>query len=290
VRKFCNGDQLFGGSSGDGIPPTTSFVLRSPSATPWDPTSYPVMSGTCAPKQYPGYSEALADPLNSSSPSYDDSLAQVFRQWARVCTIDGPVPAGDYLLQVRTNVRLGNDPAGPADTSTPGGGHNRFAVRAAFVNNSGGSPDSSGISIFGNASMSIYANAPSAQTQFYLARVPSGSGGHTLALNFFDIADASGSGTLQVVAPPDSGVTFSNCTGIGPAAGALATCSVTATSAFNGKWETIKVPIPTGYSCDDTDPKGCWVRIQYDYGAGNTVQDTTTWTASIEGDPVRLVE
>jgi hypothetical protein len=32
------------------------------------------------------------------------------------------------------------------------------------------------------------------------------------------------------------------------------------------------------------------VRIEYDYGTGATVADTTTWTAVIEGDPVRLVE
>jgi Flp pilus assembly protein TadG len=290
VRSFCNGDQLYGGSDGDGVPPTTSFVLRAPSPTPWEPTSYPVMTGACAPKQYKGYDQDLAGALDSSAGTYDASLAQVFRQWVRVCTIDSPVPAGDYMLQVRTNVRLGNDPAGPADYTTPGGGHNRFAVRAAFVDTAGNNPSSAGVSIFGNASMSIYANAPSARTQFHLARVPSGSGGHTLALNFFDIADASQSGTLKIIAPPDSGVTFSDCTGIGPAAGALPTCSLTATSAFNGKWQTVKVPIPAGYTCTDTDPQGCWVRIEYDYGTGATVADTTTWTAVIEGDPVRLVE
>ena len=290
VRKFCNGDQLFDGTDGDGVPPTTSFVLRSPSVTPWEPLSFPVMTGACAPKQFQGYDQDLAGALDSTLPTYDASLAQSFRQWVRVCTIDTPVPAGDYLLQVRTNVRLDDDPAGPADYTTPGGGHNRFAVRAAFVTPAGTNPESAGISIFGNASMSIYANAPSANTQFHLARVPSGSGGHTLSLNFFDVADASGVGTLTVIAPPDSGVTFSNCTGIGPAAGALPTCSVSTTSAFNGKWQTVKVPIPEGYACDDTDPQGCWVRIEYDYGTGSTVADTTTWTAVIEGDPVRLVE
>jgi len=290
IRKFCNGDQLFGGGDGDGVPPTTSFVLRAPSATPWEPTSYPVMTGACAPKQFQGYNEDLAGPLDTGSGAYDPALAQTFRQWYRVCTINTPVPAGDYLLQVRTNVRLGQDPAGPADYTTPGGGHNRFAVRAAFVTAAGTNPESAGVSIFGNASMSIYANAPSAHTQFHLARVPSGSGGHTLSLNFFDVADASQPGTLSILAPPDSGVTFSNCTGIGPASGSLPTCTVNTTSAFNGKWQTVKVPIPAGYSCDDTDPKGCWVRIEYDYGPGATVEDTTTWTAVIEGDPVRLVE
>ena len=117
------------------------------------------------------------------------------------------------------------------------------------------------MSIFGNTSMSIYANAK--------ARTRS-STSHTIAvgdrvvarlwLNYWaDVADASQDGTLSVIAPPDSGVTFSNCTGIGPAAGALPTCSLTTTSAFNGKWQTVKVPIPDGYTCDDTDPQGCWV-------------------------------
>jgi hypothetical protein len=37
-------------------------------------------------------------------------------------------------------------------------------------------------------------------------------------------------------------------------------------------------------------PTGCWVRLQYAYGSGNQPSDTTSWTAGIEGDPVRLVE
>jgi hypothetical protein len=290
VRRFCNGDQLFSGTSGDGVPPITTFVLRSPGPTPWNPVSNPVMTGACAPKQYPGYDEDLAAPLEQGSPSYDATLASEFRQWVRVCTIDRPVPAGDYFLQVRTNIRLGGDPVGPGSASLAGGGHNRFAIRAAFVNPAGNSPSSNGISIFGSETMSIYANAPSARTQFFLAKVPSGSGGHVLSLSFFDVSDASQPGTLTIVPPPDSGVTFKDCVGTGPAAGALPTCSVATNSSFNGRWEIVKVPTPLGYSCDDLDPEGCWVRIQYDYGSGTTVQDTTTWTAGIEGDPVRLVE
>jgi Flp pilus assembly protein TadG len=297
IRRFCNGDQLFDGSSGDGVPPTTSIVLRSPSLTPWDPTSFPVMTGACAPKQYRGYDEDLAGPLDQGSGNYDATLAANFRQWVRVCTINDPVPAGDYLVQVRTNVRFGANPAGPADLTTPGGGHNRFAIRAAFVNPAGNNPRANGISIFGNASMSIYVNAQGADTQFHLARVPSGSGDHVLSLNFFDVSDASGPGTLRIIAPPDategpSGppVSFADCTGIGPAAGALPTCEVRTDGSFNGRWQTVKVPIPADYRCDDLDPEGCWVRVEYDFADDITVQDTTTWTAAIEGDPVRLVE
>jgi Flp pilus assembly protein TadG len=297
IRRFCNGDQLFGGSSGDGVPPTTSIILRSPSLTPWDPTSYPVMTGACAPKQYRGYDRDLAGPLNDRSPGYDVTLAANFRQWVRVCTINGPVPAGDYLVQVRTNVRFGNAPVGPADPTTPGGGHNRFAIRAAFVNPAGNNPQAFGISIFGSASMSIYVNAQGADTRFHLAKVPSGSGDHVLSLNFFDVSDASGPGILRIIAPPDAtvgpggpAVIFSGCVGSGPAAGALPTCEVNTNGSFNGRWQNVRVPIPADYECDDLDPEGCWVRIEYDFASNIIVQDTTTWTAAIEGDPVRLVE
>jgi hypothetical protein len=285
--KFCTGDQLFTGGTGDGVPPTTSFVVRAPSDTPWDPLSGAVVStGTCKPTQYRGYDLELAVPLQA--PVGDAALQQVFRRWVPLCTIDAPV-AGDYLLQVRTNIRFGNAPTGPADPTTPGGGHNRFALRAAFLD-AAGNPNGAGVHISATTTMAIYANAPSATTQFYLVRVPSGSGGRVLVLSFFDIADASGAGKLTIVAPVDSGATFSNCTGSGPQAGNLPTCVIDATGAFNGRWEHVRVPIPAGYTCNDGDPKGCWVRIQYAYGAGTTVQDTTTWAAAIEGDPVRLVE
>jgi hypothetical protein len=121
-------------------------------------------------------------------------------------------------------------------------------------------------------------------------RLPSGSGGRRLALSFFDIGDASAAGQLHIVAPADSGVTFSGCSGIGPQTTGLEDCIIDASSSFNGRWQKVSVPIPNGYTCNDGDPNGCWVKIRYEYGSGTVVQDTTTWEASIEGDPVRLVE
>ena len=60
-------------------------------------------------------------------------------------------------------------------------------------------------------------------------------------------------------------------------------------SDHNGKWQTVSVPIPANYSCTDSDYTKCWVRLKYDYLGGNPT-DVTAWTASIEGDPVRLVQ
>jgi hypothetical protein len=58
----------------------------------------------------------------------------------------------------------------------------------------------------------------------------------------------------------------------------------------NGKWQSVSVPIPSTYSCADADPTKCWVRLQYVYGSGSAPNDVTSWKASIEGDPVRLIE
>jgi hypothetical protein len=291
--KFCTGDQLFTGSAGDGIPPTTTFVFRSPTNTPWDPMTAPVINtATCAPKQYPGYNiadlkTALTEPATGPNPNAP--LQQVFRQWVRVCTFDAPV-AGKYYVQVRTNVAIGN-PTGAGSVTFPGGGHNRYSMRAALLDGAG-SPSGAGVQIEATAAMGIYANAPSATTQFFLARVPTGSGGHTLILRFFDISDASGTGQLTILPPPGEGPVsgFTNCVASGPQTATLPTCTVTANSSFNGRWEEVQVPLPMNYSCRDLDPTGCWVRIRYSYGSGSTVQDTTTWTASLDGDPVRIVE
>jgi len=63
----------------------------------------------------------------------------------------------------------------------------------------------------------------------------------------------------------------------------------TDSSHYQGTWQTILVPIPTDYACDDDKTK-CWVMLKYEYGVGNQPNDTTSWQASLIGDPVRLVE
>ena len=276
---YCTGDQLFTGSSGDGQPVTTSYVVRAPANNSVDINGGTPVAG-CT-QQYPGFNGPLATPLRAQTYPWS-----VFRKWVTLCDIANPVP-GDYVVQVRTNVPLGMDPATHIGSPTmAGGGHNRFSIRAGMA---GDDATNTKISVYGAATMAIYANVPGVKTEFFLARLKSGSAGKVLNLQLFDIGDASAPGKITILAPPASGVTFSGCTGVGPAAGALPSCSMTASSAFNGKWEAVRIPIPAGYKCVDTDPTDCWVRIQYDYGVGTVVQDTTTWSASVEGNPVRLL-
>ncbi len=290
---YCTGDQLYGSLLASQAPDTT-FTIRQPSSSsnPWDPTSYPVVA-SCT-KTFKGYSGDLYTALNewnqtngaitqpaTPAATYQPAVASEFRQWVTLCTFPGTVSAGTYFVQVQTNASGDN---------TSGNGHNRFSIRAT---GSGGG-DSSHISISGYTDMAIYANAPSATTTFYLTQVQPGAAGQVLQLRFFDIGDATYSGgqpSITVNPPSDSNVgAFSGCVGAGPATGALTNCSIVPSSAYNGKWETISIPIPATYTCSYLSVTGCWVTLTYQYGAGNQPSDTTSWAASIDGTPVRLTQ
>lgn len=259
---YCTGDQRFGGGTGE---VATAFTVRQPTAktTYWDPATYaPVCTQT-----YPGHN--LTDIAKMPTATYD-----VFRRWTQLCTIPY-APAGQYMIQVRTN-GVGADRAA---------GHNRFGLRVYSPTDSAAKDE---MSIAGFSKMAIYANLPAATTTFHLARVPSAAAGQALNVELFDIGDSTGSGNVSVLAPDGSGLT--QCTGTGPAKGALPTCTIRASSSFNGKWQTISVPVPKDYSCQDDDPNSCWFRLRYAYGSGNQPSDTTSWKASLAANPVRLVE
>jgi hypothetical protein len=291
---YCTGDQLYGDAT---TTPDTTFTIRQPvaSSNPWDPTSYPVV-GSCT-QTFKGFSGDLYTALNqykqdssnkvqytgttpqlatTGTNGYQDTIAKEFRQWVTLCTFNGTASAGTYFVQVQTNASGDN---------ANGNGHNRFSIRAYGASAS----DNANIAISGYTFMGVYANLPSAQTTFYLTQVPPAAAGQILNLRFFDIGDSQGSGTITVNPPSDSNQsTFANCTGSGPTSGALSGCSVPANSSYNGKWETISIPIPKGYSCNYGTPTGCWITLTYNYGSGNQPSDTTSWSASLEGTPVRI--
>ena len=124
-------------------------------------------------------------------------------------------------------------------------------------------------------------------------------------LNFYDTGDASQAGTLGVLPPPDSNVgsAFSGCqytappgNSTGPPWGTFSNtatgCKISNVSSatYNGQWVTWPIPIPNNYDCDDSSALGCWVRLQFVYPTGTSVQDTTTWSAYILGEPVRIIQ
>ncbi|GAA1893692.1 pilus assembly protein TadG-related protein [Lapillicoccus jejuensis] len=269
----CTGDVSF-----NGVPVTTQYTLRQATSTTvaLDPSTYAPMANCST--TFPGYNGDLSgiqDPAWGNGDKVKSAVRAEFRQWVPLCQPLGTTPAGTYYLQVQTS-GVGADNAG---------GHNRFSLRA-YSGTDTSAQD--GISISVSQRMAIYANIPASKTTFYLARVPAASAGRTLSIALFDIGDSTGPGVVSILDP--TGGSPKGCTGTGPVSGKLPSCAVTSSSSFNGRWERISVPIPATYTCDDTDPLACWYRLSYDYGTGNQPSDTTSWTASVGGSPVRLIQ
>ncbi len=312
---YCTGDNWYG-DNGNTLNPWTVWTLRAPDVSSWDPTNNPIVCQAEFPGVFPERSNDLPNgtvdaqhlkALLQLSTTYAGtnparSFASFFRQWVQICSVASPIQ-GTYFLQVQTAKKI-------SGLATPiGGGSNRYAVRLGLGANFA---SSNNLKLYGNQKMGIYANATGADTRFYLTRVLPGEAGHTLILNFFDTGDASAPGAISVLPPPDSNVTggtFPNCeftkppgNSTGPPWGTfIATspgCQVTGVSNtdsspgpnYNGQWVTYEVPIPDDYTCVDTDPLGCWTRLRFTYPAGTNVSDTTTWSAFMLGDPVRLIQ
>jgi Flp pilus assembly protein TadG len=299
TNSFCTGDV-----ASTTVPTVTSFGLRGTTDTN-DPRNAPPIAG-CV-RQYPGYAAAdltgpnLKNPIAGTS---KDNLAKVFHQWVTMCSFI-PTQAGEHFLQVRTNVRLDTgSPDGEGgyqgnmnvynqtgdDSTVGGGGANRFAIRAYAAGVAAGD-----ISVSAFERMPIYANATGANSEFNLVRVIPAAASKTLVFGFFDVGEAASGGTMQVLPPADSNMSsnISNCTGSGKVNGTLTDCKITGISSsggWNGRSQFIRVPIPNNYTCNTTTPGGCWFRIGVNFGAGNVVNDSTTWSAKIEGEPIRLIE
>lgn len=316
-RSFCTGDS-YAGSSPRNVP-TTSFVLRQ-QVDSLNPMEAPVQtdsSGSRCIRQYTGrnFSGSIsANTFKESSSSYDDDAAPYFHNWSDFCTFV-PTRAGDYYLQARTNVSKGgtcsgyvcrNNTAAAAATgnTSSGGGTNSFAMRAKTQP---GLADH--VSVSGYNHMPIFVNSDAATSQFNLIRVLPGAAGQFIRFSYFDAGDAQGSGSVRVLPPTDATGTITtapfpgNCRSFGGSAGGSDTAPVnlvncvapitrpggSSTSRNNGKVQTIDIPVPTDYTCNFASPAGCWYRVEVNFGSG-TVNDVTTWDASVVGDPIRLVE
>ncbi|HET6562732.1 MAG TPA: Tad domain-containing protein [Marmoricola sp.] len=315
--EFCTGD--FAPDGGNYTPMTTTFVLRDPIDTK-DPNAAPVHQG-CV-RQYGGLKKVQSNETLDihSSGSYEPHLAQFFHTWSDFCTFT-PTRAGDYYLQVRSNVSIGgttsdnngydplvyeDNPAASArngNTST-GAGQNSFGIRAVTAP---GLEDD--VAVSGYARMPIFANAVSAQSTFNLIRVLPAAAGKSIRFSFFDVGDCtvltggSCTGSVQVLVPNDATGSIATkpfrdgCRSFGGASAAagaagqlLTSCSASVNyNTNNGKLQTVSIPIPNDYMCNYASFGGCWYKVKVSY-PNALVNDITTWDADIAGDPVRLIE
>ncbi|MGZ6977696.1 MAG: pilus assembly protein TadG-related protein [Acidimicrobiia bacterium] len=286
LSVYCTGDMYY--TEGNGVVPWTVYRVRAPDLTPGTPTDNPVLCSV----EFPGYLGNLAAALTNNTPQAGAPAAFVkyFRQWYTLCTVNNP-QVGTYFLQIETSTKI-NGTAAPF-----GGGANRLALRATL---GGGS---SNLQIHGDGRIGIYANSPAANTTFYLARVLPGAPGRALVMSFFDVGDAAQPGAITVLPPTDSNVgsRFSGCTYVPPPSNSTGPpwgtftptasgCTITNVSSatYNGQWIQMKIPIPDNYTCNYNDPLGCWTRVNFAFP--DRVSDTTTWSAQMTGDPVRIVQ
>ena len=142
-----------------------------------------------------------------------------------------------------------------------GSGNNRFALRVTGAQRGA-------VSIAGFQAMSIYANYTGANTTFNLVRVIPAAATKTLNIGFFDVGDATTAGTVQVL-PADSTPTWAaslaSCTGRRRGDGhdhqLQADQRQQRHRAGTGKYENIKIPIPSSYTCTYAQAGGCWWRL-----------------------------
>ncbi len=182
-----------------------------------------------------------------------------------------------------------------SESQTNGRGSNGFGIRA-FVGASTSQPSSlnADVSVAGWERMPIFQNVPNSTALFNLLQVKPDAAGKSFYFDLFDVGDASGTGTVTVLRPVENGTNvLPGCTSTvnGSTTNITGnTCTATISSATNnGRVQTVVIPIPSGYTCDDTSVGGCWFRVQVTFNGASSVTDFTTWNATIGGDAVRLV-
>lgn len=140
--------------------------------------------------------------------------------------------------------------------------------------------------------------------EFYFAEVSEDHAGKTLEVRLWDPAE--GSEYLQFLNPLGQPVDFEwrtidcaeypdTCRGRTDIAGGdvdscpytSGACLDTRNLNLHDRYLQLRIELPADYACDGTD---CWWQILYaPIGAGD-VNDTTTWSIRVLGDPLRLVE
>lgn len=236
-------------------------------------------------------------------------------QWNRLCTIAAPVPGALYLVNVQS-------------VGTSGNGINGYALEAVANGGTGTQP-----ALYAYANMGMQNNNTCSPTPctpppatFYLAEVGPQYAGKTLVVDLWDPGDATGNASLFPKMPSSSApkpvvdVPFGDCeytsspapsaqqsSSDGGPTGVIrntqqpsnfpSRCGIRSTVSgnrqFNGEWLTIRIAIPSTYTCTlgvnpETSAGSCWWGIEYNFSA--SANDVTTWRARIEGNPVHLTQ
>jgi hypothetical protein len=190
---------------------------------------------------------------------------------------------GTYVLRVFNQ----HDPTGQTDIRLSWRGSNAFSLR---VSSSGATQPT----VSAMEDMLISAARNTTQTNFFLAEVDEKYADKDLIIELWDVGDiTSGPGTDAFTIndgfgnPVNCEWTATNTTDpSNETSGGPGDCTINASDKkFNNELITIIVAIPDSYTCTGAT---CWWEVEYDYSG--LVKDTTTWTAYIDGNPIRIVE
>ena len=299
MSKASNGAAATGDTNyGDSNTMHTKFTVWNAGPTPYDRGDDTLVSGCTLTTQGPNV-------------FYD-------KKWKELCHFT-PTVGQRYYLNVRST-----SPDNPDTWGPKGNNYNGYALRvvagtypAACIQDS--FPQLNSTSCYGvdpqprlsgYTDMEMYNGIPvNVPTQFFIANVKNEYAGKTLVIELWDPGDGAGDSNITVMKPGTTtgGVAQVGCAyqsttpsgAVDQSGTKVGACTIVTTSggtnAFQNEWLQIKINLPSDYTCNEsanptTTGGSCWWQIKYLVSSGGALSDYTTWTARIEGDPVRLIE
>ena len=290
-----------------------SQTIAAPNLWVWDPnagavtssgtvlvcsrveTAYPLTSYTSN-DQHTGTVSQLLNPVDGvhdnglgTRDTFSESFATGFRRWRQFCKIPAAsVVAGRYTITTKTNL---NDQSA---------GSNSFSLRAQWRGAAPADTSEAGLQLSAMENFPVFMNFGAASSStLFMTRLSPVHAGRTMRLELFDIGDTSGTLDFQVLPPLNStvGATWPCSMKLVSQDGVFApkglnaqTCAITGLSRqnYNGAALQIDIPIPATFNCPLVLATDCWTSVKLTFNNG-TPTDRTTWSASVLGDPLRLL-
>ena len=261
----------------------TEFIIRSPGTNPWDPTTWPIVNRCTEVSDLPSRTTATC-PRSSISARPSTQPARTwqpnFRQWVTLCDFPGTTLAG-HLRHPGAHQR----PRAPTPRAATTGSGCAPPAPAPPTRTTSPSP--------GFGKMVHLRQHPRRRPHEVLPRP------HPVVLQRPDLQRQPlrhrrrrhrGS-TITVLPPSEVGGTFSGCKAKGVTTRqphGLHDLGQLGRTTASGRRSACRSRCPTPATTPSAT--GCWVRLEFYYGSGSNPSDTTSWQASVEGDPIRLVE
>lgn len=250
----------------------TTFELRAADNTPLDDSDNVVFTGCTG----SGETNPRTFGTDAASTVFNYPFGPATRQrWTRYCTIPTTAPSGRYLLEVNTL-------AGQANST----GSNGYSLLARLGTGTfcDSRTDASCPRVYGKDDMSVFARTTGSTGSFYLTEIDRIHAGKSMVIRLWDPGE--GGQSISIRNPNGNIVPFTYSVD----GGAFTTSSQTSldvtASRYNGKSIELLVSL-VGYN---PPASNSWWNIDYTFSGSSDVTDRTTWSVSIIGDPVHLVE